>query len=306
VKHLWKFALPVVLIIVTLCAVGAWHSYKTREYGLKLAEDVQSSRARALEGDSNAEEKLGGMYYYGQGVSQDYSQALQWYRKAADQGNPHAQYGVGYMYESGKGIQQDFAEASRWYEQAVGKGDRQAECGLAAMYYDGRGVPQDRAKAAILDRRSADQGLARAEYDLGYMYYYGQGVPQDRAIANYWYRKAADQGNIEAQHALGVGLTSWRVFILMGLLIGGILLTAGLLIPRRVRWSIQTKRTTIAGVLCFFSVGLDWYGFTHSQIGWMLHGFNAFSLTSWLLNGVLIVLLISILRSGVWRREPRP
>jgi hypothetical protein len=74
------------------------------------------------------------MYYYGQGVPQDYSQALQWYSKAADQGNPQAQYGVGYIYDTGKGVQQDFAEASRRYGQAVDKGDRQAECGLAAMY----------------------------------------------------------------------------------------------------------------------------------------------------------------------------
>ena len=100
-KHLWKVALLVVFA-VALGAIGTWDRYKTKEDARKLAEDVQTTRARALTGDSDAEQKFGAMYYYGQGVPQDYSQALQWYRKAADQGNTQAQYGIGYMYDIGK------------------------------------------------------------------------------------------------------------------------------------------------------------------------------------------------------------
>jgi TPR repeat protein len=38
------------------------------------------------------------MYEKGQGLAQDYAEALKWYRKAADQGNADAQYGLGGMY----------------------------------------------------------------------------------------------------------------------------------------------------------------------------------------------------------------
>ena len=246
--------------------------------------------------------KLGLLYYEGRGVPQDYIEAVRWYRKGAEQGDSMSQYAIGYMYEIGKGVQQDYAEAALWYRKSADQGDAQAQCSLGSMYYGGRGVQQDRAEAARWYRKAADQGFSKAQDDLGYMYYYGQGVPQDRDTANNWYRKAADQGNLDAQHALGVGLTTWRMLILMGLSIGGILLTVGLLIPRKVRWSVQTKKATIAGVLCFFCAGWSWYGFTHSTIRWMLFGFNAFSLFGWLLNSILIVLLIYILRSGGWRR----
>jgi TPR repeat protein len=33
------------------------------------------------------------MYYYGNGVPQDYAEAVTWYRKAAGQGNREAEYG---------------------------------------------------------------------------------------------------------------------------------------------------------------------------------------------------------------------
>ncbi len=65
-----------------LGVIGAWHLYKTRRDARKIAEDAITTRTRALHGDSDAEQTLGGMYYYGRGASQDYAQALQWYRKA--------------------------------------------------------------------------------------------------------------------------------------------------------------------------------------------------------------------------------
>lgn len=138
------------------------------------------------------------------------------------------------------------------------------------------------------------------------MYYYGQGVPQDRTEANHWFQKAADQGDRDAQHTLGVGLTAWRLFILVGQLIGGILLTVGLLIRRKVRWSIQTKKTTVAGVLCFFSAGLNWYGYTHYEARCLLCGSGALSLLTWTLNGILIILLINVLREGIKTSERIP
>ena len=38
----------------------------------------------AVQGDVDAQIKLGNMYYHGEGVEQDHTKAMVWYRKAAD------------------------------------------------------------------------------------------------------------------------------------------------------------------------------------------------------------------------------
>ena len=44
------------------------------------------------------------MYYQGQGVPQDYAEAVSWYRLAAEQGNATAQSNLGAMYDNGRGV----------------------------------------------------------------------------------------------------------------------------------------------------------------------------------------------------------
>ena len=53
------------------------------------------------------------MYEVGKDVTQDYEEAVRWFRKAADQGIAEAQYSLGVMYGEGQGVMQDYAEAGR-------------------------------------------------------------------------------------------------------------------------------------------------------------------------------------------------
>ena len=41
------------------------------------------------------------MYYQGEGVTKDYGQAVNWFRKGAEQGNADAQWRLGVMYNRG-------------------------------------------------------------------------------------------------------------------------------------------------------------------------------------------------------------
>ncbi|WP_367105191.1 tetratricopeptide repeat protein [uncultured Psychrobacter sp.] len=41
-------------------------------------------------GSFNAQNNIGTMYYFGRGVTQSYTKAFEWYKKAADQGNQEA------------------------------------------------------------------------------------------------------------------------------------------------------------------------------------------------------------------------
>src|SRR5664280_1687320 len=77
----------------------------------------------AKQGNALAQYMVGEMYYKGEGVTQDYTSAAKWYRKAAEQGYAPAQYSLGLMYREGRGIPQDYAEAAKWYRKAAEQGN---------------------------------------------------------------------------------------------------------------------------------------------------------------------------------------
>jgi hypothetical protein len=58
-------------------------------------------------------------YDKGQGVPQDFQEAVKWYRIAAAHGNEFAQVHLGMMYTKGRGVRQDFARAYMWFNLAA-------------------------------------------------------------------------------------------------------------------------------------------------------------------------------------------
>lgn len=96
----------------------AKQSYNNEQY----AEALPIFRKYAEKGYSEAQNYLGVMYNYGQGVTQDLYEAVHWYRKAAEQGYSVAQYNLEYMYENGKGVSQDKSLAIEWYRKAASQG----------------------------------------------------------------------------------------------------------------------------------------------------------------------------------------
>jgi len=87
----------------------------------------------AEQGHDAAQCNLGSMYENGQGVKQDFIEAVRWYLKAAGQGSPRAQFNLGDLYERGQGLKQNFSEAVRWYRKAGEQGCSGAEeCAVRA------------------------------------------------------------------------------------------------------------------------------------------------------------------------------
>ena len=82
---------------------------------------IEETRARAEQGNAAAQFNLGVMYANGEGVRQDYAQALVWYRKAAEQGYAPAQFNLGGMYDTGRGVPQDYVEAHMWCNLAASR-----------------------------------------------------------------------------------------------------------------------------------------------------------------------------------------
>ncbi|MCX8501333.1 MAG: tetratricopeptide repeat protein [Alphaproteobacteria bacterium] len=75
-------------------------------------------------GGVNAQYFLGHMYYHAEGVTQDYAQAVGWWRKAAEQGAASGQFGLGILYANGQGVQKDLYNAYIAFSLAAMNGDQ--------------------------------------------------------------------------------------------------------------------------------------------------------------------------------------
>jgi uncharacterized protein len=158
---------------------------------------------KAEQGEVKAQTILGLKYAKGEGVSQDYKQAVYWLTKAAEQGDDTAQYSLGRMYFYGTGKPEDL------FYEIFNKSTKIDELGYANIENDlaeinGEGVAQDYQQAIYWLTKAAEQGHAGAQNHLGRMYYEGEGVPQNFKKAVYWFTKAAEQENDSAQYKLAM------------------------------------------------------------------------------------------------------
>jgi hypothetical protein len=168
------------------------------------AVDLQQLKMLAAQGNPSAQNRLGQLYFSGQGVPQDYTMARGWYEKAAAQGNAWSKNQLGQLSADGLGVQQDYKKARQWWEQAAAQGIAQAQYNLGQLYANGRGVPQDYAMARGWYEKAATQRNAWAQAQLGQLYANGRGVPQDYTLARGWYEKSAAQGNAWAKAQLAL------------------------------------------------------------------------------------------------------
>ncbi|WP_308603966.1 tetratricopeptide repeat protein [uncultured Fibrobacter sp.] len=167
---------------IALASLGSWYydgivvpknrseAKKLWIRALKIVPENINSNPRVWETwetwRTYVEARLGTMYLDGDGVQQDYDEALRYLTRAASAGDALAQNSLGYMYGMGKGVERDYYKAVKWYKEA------------------------------------AMQGNATAQYNMGFMYEFGQGVEQDYNKAIEWYKKAAAQGYQDAQKNL--------------------------------------------------------------------------------------------------------
>lgn len=83
----------------------------------------------ALQDEVHSQFQLGCAYSEGEGVKQDYQQAMHWYQQAAAQGDSNAYVNIGWMYKQGHGVERDDEEALSWFHRA-------AEAGNVTAWYN--------------------------------------------------------------------------------------------------------------------------------------------------------------------------
>ena len=164
-NHLHSLVLAIILLVGGMSVATAQdfdkglEAYNSGDYQIAL----QEWRPLAAEqGDASAQFMIGGMYYGGEGVPQDYAEAVKWYRLAAEQGDASAQFMIGAMYYYGEGVPQGYAETVKWYRLAAEQGDASAQNNLALMYYRGQGVLQSNVMAHMWMNISSASGNPKA------------------------------------------------------------------------------------------------------------------------------------------------
>jgi len=116
------------------------------------------------QGEPTAQATLGTMYYKGDGVTQDFAEAIKWYRLAANYPvESDVQGTLGTMYLNWQGVVQDYKESNDWYRLAAEQGNANAQINLGSSYERGLGVLQDYVKAHALYNMVAAQGWANAQ-----------------------------------------------------------------------------------------------------------------------------------------------
>jgi TPR repeat protein len=179
-------------------------------------------------GNPVAAYNLGKIYENGgDGVPQNYAQAIAWYKLAADVGTLptqfdgkalgpdaadlifasqlYAQYNLGRLYEAGKGTQQDVAAAVQWYQRAGQQDLDVAQQRLVHIFREGEGaVAPNPVESTKWLERLAQGGNVPAMSDLGTAYLQGIGVEKNAKIAHDWYLRGASRGSGEALFNLGL------------------------------------------------------------------------------------------------------
>jgi hypothetical protein len=125
---------------------------------------------------------MGMIYVLGNGVTRDFVQGVEWYRKAAQSGLPQAQDALRIV-----------ADAGYLPAQHV----------LGMIYENGWGTTEIDGEAAYWYRKAAEEGYPPAQYDLGRLLADGKGVVKNDAEAKQWFQRAAEKGLAEAQKRLG-------------------------------------------------------------------------------------------------------
>ena len=119
--------------------------------------------------------KRGDAYLNGDGVEQNYSKALLYYRQASFYENVDAYYNIGFCYENGYSVDQDYIKAMEYYQKAVDKGNIEALNKIGTISQKGYGVKKDYGKAIEYYQKAADQGNSNRLNLIGYLYEKGLG-----------------------------------------------------------------------------------------------------------------------------------
>lgn len=128
-------------------------------------------------------------------ASGDHENAILEWTIVAEAGSPRAQYNLGWMHANGKGTPQDFTAAIEWYKKSAEQGNINAQYNLGNLYLRGQGAAKNNKLAFSWFMKAAEQGDAPAQYNLGRMYILGMGDDKNFLEARFWIKQALENND---------------------------------------------------------------------------------------------------------------
>lgn len=145
----------------------------------------------AQNGEPNGYFLLGFFYYQGEGVTQNFTEAIKWFKKAANNGLSNSYGFLGACYIT----QKNYVEAINWFKKAINNGDC-CYADLGACYLQlGKFT-----EAIPWLKKGIDDKKPEYYVSLGQCYYFLQNYTE--AIP--WLKKAADKGITDSYFTLGL------------------------------------------------------------------------------------------------------
>ena len=154
--------------------------------------------------------RIGKMYEYGLGVTQDYSSAIEHYKLSE---NKYAYFALGNIYKYGSGVETDYAKAFDYYMRSLSSkgGMPFASYAVGQAYELGQGVEKDLTSAhnfyaealTGLEKVFTKNQYDNSSYKIGMMYLNGKGTDIDLECAEKYLLLSADSNNYKAQYMLG-------------------------------------------------------------------------------------------------------
>lgn len=180
----------------------------------EATDSIQNIYKQAQAGNADAQVTVGGWFYQGRHVDQDYDAAAQWWAKAAKAGNTKAIGFLGLCYQSGRGVERDSLRAVGLYTRSLKEGNKalmkslieSADKGnvfstvfVAQCYQKGVGVKKDNYKASAYYEKAAKKGSADADRELGLLLLNNK---QDAEAAKY-FKRGANKGDVSSTFYYG-------------------------------------------------------------------------------------------------------
>lgn len=194
-----------------LTAIGA-SAQQTLE---EATDSVRQIYVRAQAGAAADQNEVGGWFYRGRHVPQNYETALQWWARAAQQGNALAIGNMALCYQTGHGVEADSVRAVRLYDRSLQAGNPQlfrsmeasasqgnvfAATYMAHCYKEGIGTRRDNDKQMEYLTIAADHGSVPSRTQLGLLCYNKRDYVQ--AFNNF--SMAAERNDVNATYFTGL------------------------------------------------------------------------------------------------------
>lgn len=178
-----------------LTAVNNLGTYCLMGFGTQknINRAIELYQLAAENGSAEAQLNLGTLYFSGYGIPKDVDKALFWVKQAAKQEHDQGMALLGVFYRE----LTQYSESLQWSRKAAEKGDGAAQNNVGRLLIN---RSNEEKQALNWFQKAADNNISEAMYALYQIYSKGtKDIPQDQEKANYWLEKAKQNGFVPPQ-----------------------------------------------------------------------------------------------------------